>query len=120
MAAGRNPVTGRAVIAPTRPQWIAAATTVTVSVLVGSLDVADRPTAPGQVGMSRLTRGQQWVEQMRALARAEGLQAKSELVVVEGVGHDEDAMAAHGQARLADDWDRSQPEVTHHETTPEN
>jgi pimeloyl-ACP methyl ester carboxylesterase len=109
MAAGQHPVTGHAVIAPTKPRWIAATTTVTVSVLVGSLDVGDRPTAPGQVGSSRLTRGRQWVEQMRALARAEGLVAKAGFVVVEGLGHDEDAMTAPGQARLADDWGRPQP-----------
>jgi pimeloyl-ACP methyl ester carboxylesterase len=108
MAAVPRPVTDHAVIAPLKTRWIAAATTVTVSVLVGSLDVGDRPLAPGQVGSCRLTRGRQWVEQMRALARAEGLVAKVGFVVVEGLGHDEDAMTAPAQARLADGWARSQ------------
>jgi pimeloyl-ACP methyl ester carboxylesterase len=112
MAAGRDPLTGHAAIAPPKTLWIAAATTVTVSVLVGSSDVEDRPSAPGQVGSSRLTRGRQWVEQMRALARAEGLVAKTGFVVVEGLGHDEDAMTAPVQARLADDWRGSQPQTS--------
>ncbi len=109
MATGQDPVTGHAAIAPPKARWIDAATSVTVSVLVGSLDAGDRPAAPGQVGSSRLARGRQWVEQMRALARAAGRAPTVRFVVLEGVGHDEDAMTAPAQARLADDWGRSQP-----------
>jgi len=109
MARGRDLVTGRAAAAPVRSRWIAAAATVTVIVLVGSLDIDNRPAAAGQAGSSRLTRGQNWVGQMRTLAEAEGQTASVLLAVVDDAGHDEDEMTAPAQARLAGDWGTSQP-----------
>ena len=109
MAPGQGSVTDHAAVASVKPRWIAATTKVSVTVLVGSLDVEDRPPVPGQIGSSRLARGRHWVEQMTTLAGTEGLVANVRLVVVNGLGHDEDAMTAPAQARLADDWGGPQP-----------
>ena len=112
MAPGQGSVSDHETVPPAKPSWIAATTMVSVTVLVGSLDVEDRPPAPGQIGASRLARARHWVEQMRALAETEGLVANVRLVVVAGIDHDEDAMTAPAQACLVDVWVRSGPRTS--------
>jgi pimeloyl-ACP methyl ester carboxylesterase len=84
--------------------WLAAASQVSVGVLVGSRDTEWRWPEPGQPGETRLERAVAWVESMRGQAEAAGRAASVRLVVAEGFDHDEAAMAVPAQEELARGW----------------
>jgi hypothetical protein len=73
--------------------WAAAATDAPITVIVGSNDLERRPAAPGQVGETRLSRGQAWVESMQALATSHRLPSHLSFTEIAGVDHDESSMA---------------------------
>jgi pimeloyl-ACP methyl ester carboxylesterase len=85
-------------------RWLAAASEVSVTVLVGSRDTERRPVAPGQQGSTRIERATAWVESMRGFAEASQRAATIRLVLAEGFGHDEAAMAVPAQQILARRW----------------
>jgi pimeloyl-ACP methyl ester carboxylesterase len=99
MAAAR-----RSGFSPQAAGWLAAASEVRVTVLVGSRDTARRPAAPGQQGATRIERAAAWVESMRRHAQDGGKAASIRLVAAEGLDHDEEAMAAPAQEILAQRW----------------
>ena len=102
-AAARHRVSGSAVT-PRPEGWRAAATEVAVGVLVGSQDTEPRPTAPGQPGSTRIERAIAWVDTMHRHAEANRRQSTVRLSVVDGLGHDEAAMAVPAQNMLAGQW----------------
>ena len=73
--------------------WVEAATDARITVIVGSNDLERRPEAPGQVGETRLSRGQAWVESMQALASSHGRPSHLSFTEIAGVDHDESSMA---------------------------
>jgi pimeloyl-ACP methyl ester carboxylesterase len=85
-------------------RWLAAASEVAVTVLVGSRDTERRPVAPGQQGSTRIERAAAWVESMRRFAEASQRAATIRLVLAEGFDHDEAAMAVPAQQTLARRW----------------
>jgi pimeloyl-ACP methyl ester carboxylesterase len=85
-------------------RWLAAASEVAVTVLVGSRDTERRPVAPGQQGSTRIERATAWVESMRRFAEASQRAATIRLVLAEGFGHDEATMAVPAQQILARKW----------------
>jgi pimeloyl-ACP methyl ester carboxylesterase len=89
---------------PRAAGWLAAASEVRVTVLVGSRDTEQRPPAPGQQGATRIERGGAWVESMRHHAQGEGKAASIRFVSAEGLDHDEEAMAAPAQEIMAQSW----------------
>jgi pimeloyl-ACP methyl ester carboxylesterase len=65
-------VRGGPVFVPRPAAWLAAASEVSVSVLVGSRDTESRPAAPGQQGSTRIERAIAWVDSMCRQAEAHG------------------------------------------------
>lgn len=92
---------------PETADWIAAATQVRVTVLVGTADLDPRPIAPGHAGATRLERAEAWVTAMRQCAVDNRLHPRINLRQVEGVHHDESSMNRAAQHLLADRWRRS-------------
>jgi pimeloyl-ACP methyl ester carboxylesterase len=90
--------------APDHAAWLAAASEVPVTVLVGARDIEPRPAAPGQPGETRIERAEGWVEQMRRHAAASSRAATVRLVLAEGLDHDEEAMTLPAQELLARGW----------------
>jgi pimeloyl-ACP methyl ester carboxylesterase len=90
--------------APKRAGWLAAASEVPVTVLVGSQDTEPRPPAPGQPGSTRIERAAGWVESMRRHAEACTKASTIRLVLAEGLDHDEEAMAVPAREILARGW----------------
>jgi len=90
--------------APNPPGWLAAATEVPVTVLVGDRDTDPRPPEPGQQGTTRAERAMAWVAAMHRYARAAGQAPTVHLVAPSGLDHDEAAMALPAQAILARQW----------------
>jgi pimeloyl-ACP methyl ester carboxylesterase len=95
------------VLAPRPAGWLAAASQVRVSVLVGSADTEPRPAVPGQHGSTRMERAAAWVESMQRHAEAHERAPGTRLIVAEGLDHDEVAMAIPAQEILARGWDAS-------------
>ncbi|HEY3954083.1 MAG TPA: hypothetical protein VGM53_11960 [Streptosporangiaceae bacterium] len=89
---------------PRTAGWLAAASEVSVTVLVGSRDTGPRPPAPGQRGSTRLERASGWVDSMCRHAHSRNRAATIRLVIAEGLDHDEEAMAASAQEILAQRW----------------
>jgi pimeloyl-ACP methyl ester carboxylesterase len=90
--------------APAPIGWLTAASTVSVTVLVGSRDTEQRPPAPGQEGSTRIGRATEWAESMRRHAQASKRTATIRFVMAEGFDHDEEAMAVPAQKILARRW----------------
>jgi pimeloyl-ACP methyl ester carboxylesterase len=84
--------------------WLTAASTVSVTVLAGSRDTEQRPTAPGQESSTRIGRATAWTESMRRHAQASKRTATIRFVMADGFDHDEEAMAPPAQKILAQRW----------------
>lgn len=89
---------------PQPPGWLAAASEVPASVLVGSRDAAPQEPEPGQQGSTRIERATAWINSMNQHARSNGRMPMIQLVQAEGLDHDEPAMAIPAQAILARRW----------------
>jgi hypothetical protein len=89
------------VYTPRPSGWLTAASEVSVSVLVGSRDTETQPAEPGQPGSTRIERAIAWVSSMHQHAKTSGRTPMVQLVQVEGLDHDEAAMAIPAQALLA-------------------
>jgi pimeloyl-ACP methyl ester carboxylesterase len=98
-----NRVVGTA-FSPNSAGWLVAATEVSVAVLVGSHDTEQRPDAPGQRGSTRIDRAKAWVTVMRHLAESQKHKATIQLVLAEGLTHDEVAMAIPAQKIFSQKW----------------
>lgn len=94
-----------AVFIPRSQGWLAAASEVSVTVLVGTQDIERRPPEPGQQGSTRIERATAWIDSMRRHAGASGRTPSIRLVRAEGLDHDEAAMAIPAQEILAQRWD---------------
>jgi hypothetical protein len=92
------------VFIPRPESWLAAASEVSVSVLVGSRDTESQPPEPGQQGSTRIERAAAWVNSMHGHASASGRTSKIRLIQAEGLDHDEAAMAIPAQEILARKW----------------
>ena len=68
-------------------------------VVVGSLDREACKPIPGHKSDNHVGRARQWVEEMRALAKAQGRRPSVRLVIVDGAGH--------GSAELTETCQRS-------------
>jgi pimeloyl-ACP methyl ester carboxylesterase len=84
--------------------WLAAASEISVSVLVGSRDTELRPPEPGQQGSTRIERAAAWVDSMHRYAEASDRASTIRLVLADGLDHDEAAMAIPAQQILARQW----------------
>jgi pimeloyl-ACP methyl ester carboxylesterase len=93
-----------AVYAPRPAGWLAAASEVCVSVLVGSRDTNPQPPEPGQRGSTRIERAIAWVDSMHRHAKVSDRTPTIRLVQAEGLDHDEAAMAMPAQEILARKW----------------
>jgi pimeloyl-ACP methyl ester carboxylesterase len=92
------------VFAPRAAGWLAAASDVSVSVLVGSRDTQLQSAEPGQPEATRIERSAAWVGAMRRHAEAAGRAPAIELVEAAGLDHDEALMAVPAQEILARSW----------------
>jgi hypothetical protein len=81
--------------------WIEAATDAPITIIVGSNDLERRPEAPGQVGETRLSRGQAWVKSMQTLAASHHQTSSVSFTEIAGVDHDEFSMAKAARRILA-------------------
>lgn len=93
-----------AIFVPRPTGWLAAASEVSVSVLVGSRDTEPRPPEPGQQGTTRIERATAWVDSMHRHAEASDRAPTIRLVQADGLDHDEAAMAIPAQLILAQKW----------------
>jgi pimeloyl-ACP methyl ester carboxylesterase len=93
-----------AVFIPRPEGWLAAASEVSVNVLVGSQDTEPQPPEPGQQGSTRIERAIAWINSMHRHAKASGRTPRIRLVQAEGLDHDETVMAIPAQAILAQKW----------------
>jgi pimeloyl-ACP methyl ester carboxylesterase len=93
-----------AAFVPESAGWLAAASEVRVTVLVGSQDTEPRPDAPGQAGSTRIERASGWIDSMRHHAEARSRTSTIQLVLADGLGHDEEAMTRPAQEILAQGW----------------
>ena len=92
------------VYVPQPSGWLAAASEVAVSVLVGSRDTAPQAPEPGQRGSTRIERATAWVSSMNQHAVSNGRTPMIQFVQAEGLDHDEPAMALPAQEILARRW----------------
>lgn len=76
----QNAGTHAAALAPPSSRWLTVATAVPIHVMVGTRDGEQRPSAPGQVGSTRLERAHAWVKAMTALANRVGKPATVQFV----------------------------------------
>jgi hypothetical protein len=90
---GEAPTEGVARTGIEPKDWVSAATGPPIVVIIGSDDLEKRPQSPGQVGETRLSRGQAWVSSMQALARSHGRTSGVRLTEISGGTHDELSMA---------------------------
>jgi len=100
------PVTG-ALSESNRPSpkgWVRAATSVPLTVIVGSQDRETRPPAPGNFGVSRLDRGIAWVREMQGLAKQNHCASTVRFRLAKGISHDETAMMIPAQSVLEELW----------------
>jgi pimeloyl-ACP methyl ester carboxylesterase len=88
-------------IAPLPHEWLAAASEVRTTVLVGSRDLERRPAAPGQRGSNRIERATAWVEAMHRYAETHQGSPSIALVIANGLDHGEEAMTRPAQAILS-------------------
>ena len=95
------------VFVPRPAGWLAAASEVSVSVLVGSRDTEPRPAEPGQQGLTRIERAIAWVDSMHRYAEANERAPTIRFVQAEGLDHDEVTMAIPAQEILARKWGAS-------------
>jgi pimeloyl-ACP methyl ester carboxylesterase len=91
---------------PRPERWLDAASTVAVTVLVGSRDTEEQAPEPGQQGVTRIDRATAWVSSMHGLAAENGRTSTIELVQAAGLDHDEAAMALPAQEILANHYGR--------------
>lgn len=84
--------------------WLAAASEVSVSVLVGSRDTESQWAEPGQPGSTRIERAIAWVSSMRQHAEISGRTPMIHFVQAQGLDHDEASMAVPAQEILARKW----------------
>lgn len=96
-----------AIFVPRPTGWLAAASEVSVSVVVGSRDTEPRPPEPGQQGSTRIERAIAWVDSMHRYAEANDRASTIRLVQADGLDHDEAAMAIPAQQILAQNWLRT-------------
>ena len=84
--------------------WLAAASEVPASVLVGSRDTTPQAPEPGQQGSTRIERATAWINSMNQHAVNNGRTPMIQLVRAGGLDHDEPAMAIPAQEILARRW----------------
>jgi pimeloyl-ACP methyl ester carboxylesterase len=89
---------------PKMSNWLVAAISVPVTVMVGSKDLEPRPPAPGNRGLTRYDRARQWVLAMNRLAEEANRAATVRFVTVKGIGHDEIGMMEPAQRILEHQW----------------
>lgn len=75
--------------APPVSKWLSVATSVPTYVMVGTRDQEERPSAPGQLGTTRLARAHAWVDAMRMLAKSVDRSPTVQFVSVPNAAHDE-------------------------------
>jgi pimeloyl-ACP methyl ester carboxylesterase len=92
------------VYTPRPSGWLAAASEVSVTVLVGSRDTESQWPEPGQPGSTRIERAIAWVSSMRRHAEIGGKTTGIQFVRAEGLDHDEASMAVPAQEILAREW----------------
>jgi len=93
-----------AAFVPNPDGWLGAATQTSVTVLVGSRDTETRPPAEGQRGSTRIQRAESWVTAMRQFTALHGKECNIRFVSVQGLAHDEAAMAIPAQKIFAQRW----------------
>jgi hypothetical protein len=89
---------------PPVSQWLSVATSVPTYVMVGTRDVEERPSAPGQIGTTRLERAHAWVDAMRALANSVGKLPTVQFVSVPNAAHDEEKIVSPASQLLKRVW----------------
>ncbi len=89
---------------PPASQWISVATSVPTYVMVGTRDLEERPSAPGQMGTTRLERAHAWVDAMRTLAKSVDRPPTVEFVSVPNAAHDEEKIVDPASQLLKRVW----------------
>jgi hypothetical protein len=89
---------------PKMSNWLVAAISVPVTVMVGSKDLEPRPSAPGNPGLTRYDRARHWVVAMNRLAEESNRAATVRLVTVRGTDHNEIGMMEPAQRILEQQW----------------
>lgn len=92
------------VYVPRPSGWLAAASEVSVTVLVGSRDTESQSAEPGQPATTRIERAIAWVSSMRQHAEVNGRTPMIDFVQAQGLDHDEASMAIPAQAIIARKW----------------
>jgi pimeloyl-ACP methyl ester carboxylesterase len=90
--------------APPVSQWLLVSTSVPTYVMVGTRDLEQRPSAPGQMGATRLARAHAWVDAMRTLANSVGKQPTVQFVSVPNAAHDEEKIVDPASQLLKRVW----------------
>ncbi len=86
-------------IVPDKQLWLAA-TQIPLTVIVGLGDTAEVPVYPGQKGKNRFIIGRNWVQDMAALAEANGLKSRIQFEMIPGKGHSMIGLTPYSQEAL--------------------
>jgi poly(3-hydroxybutyrate) depolymerase len=89
-------------IVPDKQKWLAA-TQIPLTVIVGLNDTAELPSSliPGQKGKNRYTIARNWIQDMAAFAKANGLESRFKLEIIPGRGHSMGGLLSYSQKALA-------------------
>jgi pimeloyl-ACP methyl ester carboxylesterase len=89
-------------VVPDKQKWLAA-TQIPLTVIVGLNDTAELPPdlIPGQKGENRFTIARNWVQDMAAFAKENGLECRFRFEMIPGKGHSMRPLIPYSQAALA-------------------
>jgi hypothetical protein len=88
-------------IVPDKQKWLAA-TQIPLTVIVGLRDTGELPSSliPGQKGKNRYVIARNWIQDMAAFAKANGLESRFELEIIPGQGHSMGGLLPYSQRAL--------------------
>jgi pimeloyl-ACP methyl ester carboxylesterase len=88
-------------IVPDRQKWLAA-TQIPLTVIVGLNDTGELPSdlIPGHKGKNRFIIAGNWIQDMAALAKANGLESHFKLEIIPGQGHSMSGLIPYSQGAL--------------------
>jgi pimeloyl-ACP methyl ester carboxylesterase len=91
----------RSDINPDQEKWLEA-TQIPLTVIVGLNDTAELPASliPGQKGVNRYTIGRNWVQDMAAFAKENGLESQFTFEIIPGLGHTMTGLMPYSQNAL--------------------
>ena len=89
-------------IQPDAHDWLEAST-LPITVVVGSEDLEEQPKRPGHRGKTRIDLALNWTFDMQRLAQQEGLSSRVEAQIIDGIGHNSAQLTPYCMEVIAQD-----------------